>query len=167
MQRWPAYLAALPASLLRLIAAANRVSLPRRSAPHQRLARVRRALAAKLAAHGHVVRGDTPPEAATRPPAELTRAEVAALLVASAHYRAAAPPAAPPGPSDTLANRLRACLPPALAAATDEAIHTLLAPPASPDAGGAPLVPAPLPEARPGSRSCSGGCARRSAGARR
>lgn len=84
------------------------------------------ALVAKLAQHGHVVAGQPSPEPKRAAPAELTRAEVAALLVASAHYRAVAPPDASPAPGDTLTERLRASLPPGMAAATDAAIEALL-----------------------------------------
>lgn len=88
-----------------------------------------RALAEQLIRHGHVVAAMEPPAAPPRPPAELTQAEVAALLVASAHYRATAPVNAPPGPSDALIRRLRALLPPKLAAATDEVVAALTATP--------------------------------------
>lgn len=44
MQRWPRYLADVPASLLRLIAATHRISLPRRASVAERLTLVRRSL---------------------------------------------------------------------------------------------------------------------------
>lgn len=106
------------------------------------------ALARQLARHGHVVEPAGPPEASVPPPASLTAAEVAALLLASRHYRAVAPPDAPPGPHDGLLERLQAGLPPALAAATEQAITALLEPP-RPAAAAAPATPAAPPEARP------------------
>jgi hypothetical protein len=84
MHRWPAYLAALPASLLRLVAAANRVSLPRKSTPAERLARVRGSLCRPAAVRERYFA--LPPEeqsaaqALRCAPRTLSHAQVAALL---------------------------------------------------------------------------------------
>jgi hypothetical protein len=81
------------------------------------------ALARALARDGRVV--TPPPPVETPPVSELTPGEMAALLVAAAHYQAHAPADAPPGPGAPLLARLRAGLPPALQAATDATIATL------------------------------------------
>ena len=81
------------------------------------------ALARALARDGRTVA--PPPPVDTPPASELTPGEMAALLVAAAHYQAHAPADAPPGPGDVLLARLRAGLPPALQAATDATIATL------------------------------------------
>ncbi len=81
------------------------------------------ALARALARDGRVV--TPPPPVETPPVSELTPSEMAALLVAAAHYQAHAPADAPPGPGERLLDRLRAGLPPALQAATDAVIATL------------------------------------------
>lgn len=91
-----------------------------------------------------------------RPLWELTAAECASLLLASAFYRQHAPPEAPAGPHPELEARLWAALPPALRAGTATALHDLLPPPHEPAApnevvagqrNGAALEPAldPLP----------------------
>lgn len=86
------------------------------------------------------------------PPAALSPAEQASLLIAVAHYRATAPSGSPPGPHDVLLNRLRAALPPALAAATDAAITRLRTPerrstttPSDAEPTSERVAPAPLP----------------------
>lgn len=81
------------------------------------------ALARALARDGRAVA--PPPPVATPPVSELTPGDMAALLVAAAHYQAHAPADAPPGPGDALLARLRAGLPAALKAATDATIATL------------------------------------------
>lgn len=108
-----------------------------------------RTLAEQLTRHGHVVSALEPLPAPARPPAELTQAEVAALLVASAHYRATAPAGAPLGPSDVLIERLRELLPPRLGAATDEAITALREPRDVGSPPAPPAAPAPAAGTRP------------------
>ncbi len=104
------------------------------------------ALVRTLARAGRAVTAPPPP--AIAPPASLTPAEQATLLLACAHYRASPPEGAPPGPRDELLARLRAGLPPALAAATDTALLALrpaasVAPP-PPGHHPAPGAPPPL-----------------------
>jgi hypothetical protein len=82
------------------------------------------ALARRLAAHGHVL-APLPPMPQPAPVADLSPAEAAALVVASAHYRTTASPEAPAGPDAALIARLRAALPPALRAATDAAVEEM------------------------------------------
>jgi len=83
------------------------------------------ALARALARDGRIVAPPLAPD--TAPPGELSPGEASALLVAAAFYQAHAPAGSPLVPDHALLERLRAGLPPALAAAADSAIAALRA----------------------------------------